>query len=634
MTTLIPKFDFKNGGSTPTGAINRAINLKLAETASVKDFGAVGDGTTDDTTAINNALASGVASIFFPVGNYAISSQLVVASNTTIFGAEGAQVTQTANNTRMFYVNGCSYVTIDSLILNGKGINDTAPVTNNSGGVAFGIHITNSNYVRVKNCSVLKFKNIGIVEDSSNNIWIEDNMVQGTGPDPALPNGDTTVSQFGICLGQLGTTGVNSVDYSNVIVSGNNVSYTHDPLFSGPGLGNVKILNNSLSNASNHGGYFYPGNDWLIDGNYFTSFYSQGFKFQFYANVNGADEYIPKNITCSNNIVEGVRTGQWGIAAGIIDELDGAGNTAKSRRQYQNMNILNNTIIPAGGRGITIQQAFNSTISGNTIQRNEYGVYVINFTGSIDGNTIYGCDYTPITAFAPYIDSTIISNNKIIGGAGYANVGTQSYITAEAFLGFASWQASSQYIVGDVVKNGANVYVCITGGISAASGGPTGTGTNITDGTVVWNFYNTVAYFSGGYISIRDNEVTQNQNDKASYSLIAENSTLIVEVLNNTFPPFKTDGTTTLNWSVVATVRHMNENICGGFASGQSATTYSIYTQGIPGRNFFGTAAPSSGTWVANDKVWNTSPTAGGTLLWINVSSGTPGTWKTVAIGA
>lgn len=601
----------------------------------VKDYGALGDGSNNDTTAINSALSAGVGGVYFPPGTYNVNDTLVVASNTTIFSEGYATVIQTSNNKTTFSVSNCSNVVFDSLIVQGKGINDTAPVTNNSGGTAFGILVSGSNNIHIQNCKVLYCKNIGIWVNQTNDYWIQNNIVQGTGPDPSLPNGSTLVSQFGICIGELtSVTYSNQVAFFNANIVGNKVSYTHDPLFAGPGIGNVNILNNSISNASNHGGYFYPGYNWLIEGNYFTSFYSQGFKFQFYANVNNSNEYVPKNITCSNNIVEGAREGQWSIAAGLIDEIDGSGNSAKSRRQYLNINILNNTIIPAGGRGITIQQSFNSTISGNTIQRSEYGVYVINFTGSIDGNTIYGCDYTPITAFAPYTDSTVISNNKIIGGAGFANVGTQSYINGEAFLGFATWQPNSQYIATDVVKNGVNVYICATGGVSASSGGPTGTGSGITDGTVVWNFYNTVAYFSGGYISIRDNEVTQNANDKASYSVVAEDSTLTVEVTNNTFPPFKTDGSTNLNWSIVATVRHMDGNISGGFISGAGAATYSIYTQGIPGRNFYGTAAPSTGTWVVNDKVWNTAPTAGGTLLWTNVSSGTPGTWKAVVIAA
>jgi len=51
------------------------------------------------------------------------------------------------------------------------------------------------------------------------------------------------------------------------------------------------------------------------------------------------------------------------------------------------------------------------------------------------------------------------------------------------------WTASHAYLVGERVTNDTNkTYICTTAGISAAAGGPTGTGSGITDGTVVWNY--------------------------------------------------------------------------------------------------------------------------------------------------
>lgn len=50
------------------------------------------------------------------------------------------------------------------------------------------------------------------------------------------------------------------------------------------------------------------------------------------------------------------------------------------------------------------------------------------------------------------------------------------------------WVASSAFIVGQQVHNGTNVYICTTAGTSHSSGGPTGTGTGITDGTCVWDY--------------------------------------------------------------------------------------------------------------------------------------------------
>jgi hypothetical protein len=42
-----------------------------------------------------------------------------------------------------------------------------------------------------------------------------------------------------------------------------------------------------------------------------------------------------------------------------------------------------------------------------------------------------------------------------------------------------------------------------------------------------------------------------------------------------------------------------------------------------------GTAAPVSGTYLQGDIVYNSAPTAGGTIGWVCTTAGTPGTWKT-----
>ena len=82
MTTLVPKYD-----QGATGAVNRPFNLKLAEIVSVKDFGALGDGTTDDTAAIQAALTTG-NDVYVPDGTYKVTSTLTLATGfQTIYGA-------------------------------------------------------------------------------------------------------------------------------------------------------------------------------------------------------------------------------------------------------------------------------------------------------------------------------------------------------------------------------------------------------------------------------------------------------------------------------------------------------------------------------------------------------------------
>jgi len=63
-----------------TGAVATNVQAKLRETVSVKDFGAVGDGVTDDTAAIQAAVnavrAAGGGTVYAPAGIYLITSTI------------------------------------------------------------------------------------------------------------------------------------------------------------------------------------------------------------------------------------------------------------------------------------------------------------------------------------------------------------------------------------------------------------------------------------------------------------------------------------------------------------------------------------------------------------------------------
>jgi hypothetical protein len=67
----------------------------------------------------------------------------------------------------------------------------------------------------------------------------------------------------------------------------------------------------------------------------------------------------------------------------------------------------------------------------------------------------------------------------------YESNGTTT--TADYTVG-SVWIAANVTAVGQYCTNGGNTYQCTAAGTSAASGGPTGTGSSITDGTVTWKY--------------------------------------------------------------------------------------------------------------------------------------------------
>ena len=74
-TPVIGMLRYNSQGGTPVAMefYNGLAWVSIPSMISVKDFGAVGDGVTDDTAAINAALAAS-SSVCFPPGNYAVTT--------------------------------------------------------------------------------------------------------------------------------------------------------------------------------------------------------------------------------------------------------------------------------------------------------------------------------------------------------------------------------------------------------------------------------------------------------------------------------------------------------------------------------------------------------------------------------
>lgn len=154
-------FKQSNASGALTGAIGKTVHQKLQESVSVKDFGATGDGTTDDTTAIQAAVNASQA-VFFPVGTYKITAQITITKSTAfaMYGdgignsillwtnATGGFAITMANNTDSVTIDGLTLYT--SYVGGGTALSILYPVVASSlfvGARVSNIEMRGSNYI-------------------------------------------------------------------------------------------------------------------------------------------------------------------------------------------------------------------------------------------------------------------------------------------------------------------------------------------------------------------------------------------------------------------------------------------------------------------------------------------------------
>jgi hypothetical protein len=133
------------GGTTSQTTLSAITNY-----LSVKNYGAVGNGVADDTVAIQAALAaaSPTVAVYFPPGNYKITSQITFSTNNVcIIGDGSSQVVITyagASTTNDIFVMGNNVNALVNLIIKGIRITSTVTMT---GGFAFRFRLLVRSYI-------------------------------------------------------------------------------------------------------------------------------------------------------------------------------------------------------------------------------------------------------------------------------------------------------------------------------------------------------------------------------------------------------------------------------------------------------------------------------------------------------
>lgn len=153
------------------GSVHELANGLVAELivengiVNVKQFGAKGDGVTDDTVVIQNALNAG-STVIFPDGIYMVNAvknlKLVSRENMHIIispNAEVKSITTSATNYYIFALLRCKNITIDG---GGKITGDVDTHTGTDGEWGYGIQIYHSSNILIDNLELSKLWGDGV----------------------------------------------------------------------------------------------------------------------------------------------------------------------------------------------------------------------------------------------------------------------------------------------------------------------------------------------------------------------------------------------------------------------------------------------------------------------------------------
>lgn len=200
-------------GATLVKNDSQTVAARLNERKSAKDFGAVGDGTTDDTAALKALFASSYKNIHIPAGTYRVSDSLLDGTPVLTSGISDRRITADGTITATTEVRRLLQVTGDRTTtqINVDGNNQ----------IADALRVTGSNCT-IRDCNIRNIYGsvsacFGIYAYDVQSIKILNNTIETVNNGASVPAGTSSGYSRGISIYfPTGATG-ESVLYGNVI---------------------------------------------------------------------------------------------------------------------------------------------------------------------------------------------------------------------------------------------------------------------------------------------------------------------------------------------------------------------------------------------------------------------------------
>lgn len=354
-----------------------SYSMILGASANVLDFGAAGDGVTNDTVAIQAALNAGAGNVYFPQGTYSVA-QLTVPNGVRFIYGPGVLKQRTAG-ANVLYLSGVSDIIIDGIkILGVAGTNEGAAASSNNG-----IFCTGGCYnVTVRNCRVDRMLYYPVYME------------------------DTYDSRIEGCFFFQNALGPRLRGCRRVIIANNEVRQTCL-------ASSVFTVGIGLDSTDGHALGFCR--DIVIEGNHVTGF----------ENAQGLLVHAGVRVTIANNIIQ---ESAMGVSCNPFNATDDIANVAIDGNVIQAYSgtwtfgaIGNTCIVVQGGPGTPdptqVVISDNSCLDGNrSLQGANEGAIRIGYTTKtiVSGNTI-SFPYANGIVCTDSEEQVVIANNVITG---------------------------------------------------------------------------------------------------------------------------------------------------------------------------------------------------------------------------